>query len=48
MDVRTRPYKRLSAQELILNGGAGEDSWDSFGQQVYLSNQSILKEINPD
>ena len=31
---------------MFLNYGAGEDSWESLGQQ--RSNQSILKEINPD
>ena len=34
MDVRARPSRRLSAIELIvLNCGAGEDSWESLGQQ---------------
>ena len=30
---------------MFLNCGAGEDSWESLGQQ---GNQSILKEINPE
>ena len=39
--------KRLSTKELmLLNCGAGENSWESLGQQK--SNQSILKEINPE
>ena len=34
MDVRAGPYKRLHAKELMLsNCGAGEDSWESLGQQ---------------
>ena len=41
--------KRLSSKELMLsNCGAGEDSWESFGQQGEPSNQSILKEIIPE
>ena len=31
---------------MLLNCGAGEDSWESLGQR--RSNQSILKEINPE
>ena len=31
---------------MFLNCGVGEDSWESLGQQ--RSNQSILKEINPE
>ena len=31
---------------MLLNCGAGEDSWESFGLQK-RSNQSILKEISP-
>ena len=35
---------RLSAKELmLLNSGVGEDSWTAR-----RSNQSILKEINPE
>ena len=40
--------KRLRAKELMLsNCGAGEDSWESLGQQGD-QNQSIIKEINPE
>ena len=44
MDVRVGPYRRLSAEELMLsNCGVEEDSfWTA------RSNQSILKEINPE
>ena len=39
--------KMVSAKELmLLNCGAGEDSWESWQQQ--RSNQPILKEINPE
>ena len=31
-----------------LNCGAGKDSWESFGQQWERSNQSIVREINPE
>ena len=31
---------------MLLNCGAGEDSWESLGLQGRRSNQSILKEIN--
>ena len=42
--VRTGPYRRQSAKELmLLNCGAGEDSWTAR-----RSNQSILKAINPE
>ena len=41
------PWRRLSDKELmLLNYGAGEDSWEFLG--LSRSNQSILKEINPD
>ena len=44
MDVRVGPSRRLSTEEwMLLNCGAGEDSSESLG-----SNQSILKEINPE
>ena len=38
---------------MLSNCGAGEDSWESLGQQgvgwtARRSNQSILKEINPE
>ena len=37
----------MSTKKLMpLNCGAGEDSWESLGLQA--SNQSILKEINPE
>ena len=40
--------RQLSTKELLLlNCGAGEDSWESLGLQGDL-NQSILKEINPE
>ena len=32
---------------MLLNYGAGEDSWESFGLQR-RPNHSILKEINPE
>ena len=41
------PWRRLSTKELmLLNCGAGEDSWVSLTAK--RSNQSILKEINPE
>ena len=44
MNVRVGPKRRLSTKELkLLNCGAGEDSWIAR-----RSNQSILKEINPE
>ena len=47
-NVRTGPWWRLSTKELILsNCGAEEDSWESLGLSR-RSNQSILKEINPE
>ena len=46
--MRAGPYRRLSTEELmLLNCGAGEDSWESLGFARKL-NQSILKEINPE
>ena len=34
MDVRARPWRRLSTEELVLsNSGVGEDSWESLGLQ---------------
>ena len=45
MNVRVRLRRKLSAEELLLlNCGAGEDSWDPWTARK--SNQSILKEIN--
>ena len=42
--MRVGPYRRLSAEELmLLNCVVGEDSWTAR-----RSNQSILKEINPE
>ena len=47
MDVRIGPKKRLSTEELmLLNCGAGEDS--SVPWTARRSNQSVLKEINPE
>jgi len=41
--VRVGPQRRVNTEELmILNCGAGEDSWTA------RSIQSILKEINPE
>ena len=48
MDVRVGSYRRLSAEELMLsNCGAGEDSL-RVPWTARRSNQSILKEINPE
>ena len=33
MDVRIGLWRRLSTEELILNCGVGEDSWESLGLQ---------------
>ena len=47
MDVRIGPKKRLSTEELILlNCGAGEDPLVPWTAR--RSNQSVLKEINPE
>ena len=44
MDMRAGLPRRLSTEELrLLNCGVGDDSWTSR-----RSNQSILKEINPE
>ena len=44
MDVRVRPYRRLSAEELMLsNSGVGE-----LLRVPCPANQSILKEINSE
>jgi len=46
MDVRVGPWRRLNTEELmLLDCGAGEDSWESLGLQ---GDQPILKEINPE
>ena len=45
--MRVEPSRRLSAEELMLsNCGAGEDSRVPWIARI--SNQSILKGINPD
>ena len=42
------PWRKLNTEELMLsNCGAGENPWESLGQQGW-SNQLILKEINPE
>ena len=47
MDVRVGPQIKLGAKELmLLNCGVGEDSWVPWTAR--RSNQSILKEINPE
>ena len=47
MDVRVRPERKLSAQELMfLNWSAAEDLRVPWTAR--RSNQSILKEINPE
>ena len=44
MEVRARPQRRLSIKELMLsNCGAGEDSWESLGQQGAQTWQSYRK-----
>jgi len=44
MEVRVGPQRKLSAEELmLLNCGIGEVPWTAR-----RSNQSILKEINPE
>ena len=46
--MRVGPERRLRAKELMLsNYGAGEDSW-RVPWTARKSNQSILKEINPE
>ena len=41
MDMRNGPLRRLSAEELmLLNCGAGEDSWESLGLQGDQTSQS--------
>ena len=46
MGVRVGPWRRLNTEELmLLDCGAGEDSWESLGLQ---GDQPILKEINPE
>ena len=49
MAVRLRPQRRLRTEELLLlNCGAGEESSESLLWTARRSNQSILKEINPE
>ena len=46
MDVRVGASRRLRAHELVLvNCGAGEDSWESLGQQGDQTNQPYRKSI---
>ena len=48
MNVRVGLQRNLSAEELmLLNCGVGKDSWESSLKRR-KSNQSILKEINPE
>ena len=48
MDVRFRPWRKLSTKELmLLNCGVGEDSWDPLECKEIQPFQSILKEISP-
>ena len=45
--IAFRLQRKLSAEKLmVLNSGVGEDSWEPLG--LARSNQSILKEINPE
>ena len=47
MDVRAGLWRKLRVEELMpLNCGVGEDSWVPWTTRK--SNQSILKEINPE
>ena len=56
MDLRVGSYRRLSTEELMLSlCGNGEDSCEFLGRSkesslegARRSNQSILKEINPE
>ena len=44
MDVRVGQWRGLSPEELIrLNYGAGEDSWESLGQQKDQTSQFLRK-----
>ena len=44
MDVKVGPSRRLGAKELmLLNCGAGEDSWESLGLQRDQTSQSSRK-----
>ena len=43
MDVRVGPQRRQSTKELmLLNFGAGEDSWEPLGQQGNQTNQTNI------
>ena len=49
MDVRVRPYRRLSTQELmLLNHDMKINAFAVHRRTARRSNQSILKEINPE
>ena len=46
MDVRVRPWSKLSTKELmLLNCGVGEDSWESFGLQGDPASPSWRKSV---
>ena len=45
MYVRAEPQRRLSAEELLLSNCGGEENRIPWTARI--SNQSILKEINP-
>ena len=46
MGVRVGPERRLSTEELMgLNYGAGEDSWESLGQQGGQASPSYRKSV---
>ena len=46
MDVRVRLWRKLSAEELmLLNCGAGEDSWESLGLQGDPTSQSWRRSV---
>ena len=48
MDVRWTIKKAECRKTDALNCGAGKDFWESLGLTARRSNQSILKEINPE
>ena len=46
MDVRVGPYRKLSSEEMmLLNCGAGKDSWESLGLQGDQTSPSSRKSI---
>ena len=46
MDVRVRPKRKLSTEELmLLNCGVGEDSWESLGLQGDPTSQSYRRSV---